>query len=118
MTNHTPTPWHVEICRQHGENFDTILIRGHGKQADAINEDNQTLACLTGRENAAANAAFIVRAVNSHQHLVEALKAIVAALTQPVQTSGLREPTTCDILRGDARFAVNTARQALNQAKL
>ena len=41
-----------------------------------------------------------------------ALRAVVAALTQPVQTPPSDAPTVA-ILRGDARFAVNIARAAL-----
>lgn len=112
MTTHTPLPWKAHGCAvyqaddwREGKNLGGQKIVGLEDDAYPTNQN-------------IANAELIVRAVNSHQALCDALKAVVAALTQPVQTSGLREPTTCDILRGDATFAVNTARQALNQAKL
>ena len=73
-TPHTPTPWNVETFRQYGEDFNSTLIRAHGFLADAMNEDNVTVACMTHMENGPANAAFIVRACNSHAALVAALK--------------------------------------------
>jgi len=55
-------------------------------------------------------------AIAALPELVEALKAITAALTQPVQTSDNDSPSTCYILRCDCQFAVKTASAALEKA--
>lgn len=66
----------------------------------------------------AANAAFIVRAVNAHDELVSALKAVAAGLKQPVQHTAVADDigslrAQVNILRGDCRFALETANRAL-----
>lgn len=50
--------------------------------------------------------------------LLEALQAIEAALTQPVQFTKIRNGASCDILRYDCAFAVKTARAAIQAATL
>ncbi len=69
--SHTPTPWSI------GQ-FDQVSIDGKGT-ADSI--------CVKGfslshSPEAKANAAFIVRAVNSHEELVQALVTVVHMLKQ------------------------------------
>lgn len=70
-TKHTPTPWHaVENSWSH-----TGIYAGHKEVAgldiyDEATEENQE----DHEALMAANAAFIVRAVNSHEQLVAALR--------------------------------------------
>lgn len=109
----TALPWHV---------VDTAIYhdfeRGESKGSVRI----ASLDChpdYVSRRRVAANAAFIVRAVNSHAELVEALKAVCAALTQPVQTVDLTDANRSRLagviqnMRGDCVFAVNAAQSAL-----
>lgn len=65
-TQHTPTPWHVESdieiwCDTGG----FVAMTMTAEQAVGTAEDY-------------ANAAFIVRAVNAHAALVEALEAVIS----------------------------------------
>ncbi len=77
-----------------------------------------TICSLVGCNNDAANA----RLIASAPELLAALKAIVAALSQPVQSTDISEADrsrlagVVQILRGDAFFAVNAARSAIAQA--
>lgn len=71
----TARPWTSEIFRQHGEYFNSVLIRAHGSDADALYEDNMTVAILTHQRDAEANAALIARAVNEHAALVAVAEA-------------------------------------------
>jgi len=57
------------------------------------------------------------RLIESAPDLLAALHAVVAALSQPVQSSGEASPGTCAILRGDAAFAVSAARAAIAKAE-
>lgn len=71
---HTATPWEAEPNGGRGG-----WIRGRSGEWSA-------LACGDDNTTAQANASFIVRAVNSHDALVEALKlaqAVLAALISP-----------------------------------
>ena len=79
---HTPGPWHVETFRQHGENFDSILVRAHGENADAFNEDNMTVAVMTHMRNGDANARLIAAA----PELLGTLKQLVFAITEDAAT--------------------------------
>jgi hypothetical protein len=63
MTQHTPTPWEIEAI-----SGDLVL---------AAVGDECVIAYLPPNPNRAANAAFIVRACNAHEQLVEALQAAV-----------------------------------------
>jgi hypothetical protein len=50
---------------------------------------------------------------SERDQLIQALHFVLAALNQPVQTSGIESPETCRILRGDALSAKEWARQTL-----
>lgn len=80
--SHTPTPLIAEICQQYGEEFNTVLLRGHGAKADALNEDNQTFARLTHCENAEANAARLVECWNTHDTLLKQRDALLEAMNE------------------------------------
>jgi len=97
MSNRTPTPWHFEELdrRPDGCGYlrcaaDNLEISHHGDMGRS-------------REENLANAAFIVKAVNSHDKLVEALKEI-AEVTRLYR---------CD----DPDFVVEIAREALRSIK-
>jgi len=64
MTEHTATPWEMDKAHPDG-----IAIYGEadGRQIALVNDDVDEVD---------ANAAFIVRAANSHAALVEALRAV------------------------------------------
>ena len=64
---HTPLPWKIGSTRADGYNFTTI-----------VNEKKAYIATVD-IENETENAAFIVRAVNNHYQLIEALEALVNA---------------------------------------
>ena len=68
MSKHTPTPWHVD-----GE-----CIYGTTQRGDYVRIADTTVADgdnLPDKE-ADANASFIVRAVNCHDEMLKALKAV------------------------------------------
>lgn len=74
-TEHTPTPWRIEAVARGAF---SILA---GNQPTAIAETyepNQSMRVWTGADDPRANAAFIVRAVNAHDALVEALSELLA----------------------------------------
>ena len=106
MTGATPRPWK--------RGWRLREISGDGRVVATIAPPSQHPA---SEARANADAALIVRAVNAHDELVAALRAIMAALDQPVQTSGLEDPGTCRILRGDAAHAWELARAALARIK-
>lgn len=73
MTEHTPTPWHLEIEKIGRDESQRIAI-SRGATLIAHYETDFVEYPETDEENA-ANAAFIVRAVNCHAELVAALEA-------------------------------------------
>lgn len=113
MPRHTPTPWG---CGPSGS-----VMREKYTQPFCIYESakpNLICGCFGdvagGADTARANAAFIVRAVNSHDGLMSALKdaqSILADLTNPAD--GLVLITT---LYARAREAELKARTAIAQA--
>lgn len=73
MEKHTPTPWKIE--NQKGKNLGGMIMQ----QPPYIVSQKGNAVCSMGGgsvfyENAEANAAFIIRAVNSHGELLAALK--------------------------------------------
>ena len=115
MTGATARPWRVGVDGDvfAGGHVVALIADADGDQMEAAN----VLSTNISKAEARANAALIVRAVNAHDKLVVALRAIMAALDQPVQTSGLEDPGTCRILRGDAAHAWKLARAALARIK-
>jgi hypothetical protein len=96
---HTPTPWKVRIEKGQGENKPRILIEG----ADAGNvalmksvrsSERNSYGALTqsyrSNETVEANAAYIVRAVNAHEELVEVVKLIQRLSFQKGNTELMR----------------------------
>ena len=75
--NHTPTPWHIGE-RDPYDNTLTVCAKGRHEFVEV------PVAAIRPRpfyaNNQEANAAFIVRAVNSHAALVEALTAAVVQM--------------------------------------
>lgn len=66
-TAHTPTPW---ACTDFAGPFDHQLITGEHGSIARVHAPNAN--------EGKANAAFIVQAVNAHEALVAALKAILS----------------------------------------
>ena len=97
----TPGPW--DSAETAGHNI-------HGQAAVYSEATGKDIAIVY---DGAANAKLIATA----PELAQALKAIIAALTQPVQTSSNQGFGTCTILRADAAFAVKTAQAALAKAE-
>ena len=84
---HTPTPWQVEPCIWPGYPF---RISGPG-ETDFGSAGMFSPALIFGdgthnRGTAAANAAFIVFACNSHAALVDAVQSMVNITTHPKAT--------------------------------
>ena len=114
MSGHTPTPW-----RGHDMETATLVGPDHLSIADC-NARNRLVA-----ENR-ANAALIVRAVNSHAALVEALRALTTAAEAHIKTNGetvLRrdgsQVQTIGMIQADHLIvaALAQARAALKQAE-
>ena len=103
-TKHTPTPWEVET----NPNI-KIYIRAGTKEICHMCEGD-----LYGRPD--VNAAFIVRACNSHDALVEALKALLDnADTPPEPNCSCHIYTPCSdcVVYGGIREAIDLAEGAL-----
>lgn len=90
MTKHTPTPWYYAPAMQTGltrpyEKFDIYHVTPPDRDNSyGINTGGRKvfLGMIRSRPSKSeteANAAFIVRAVNSHDALVEALEDIIHA---------------------------------------
>ena len=105
---HTPGPWYASDGSYHLGQREFIGI-GNG----AAHVGYASVTCAVRMAEAKANARLIAAA----PALLEALKQIVAALTQPVQFTHSSTPGTAEILRGDAIFAVKSARAALALAE-
>ncbi len=73
---HSPTPWNVGIEQDEARRFPTVAIRcdneKHGNGVVGFE-----IAEMSGRGgNQESDAAYIVRAVNAHEKLIEALNAV------------------------------------------
>ena len=111
---HTPTPW-VATYRKHvdewwigAKNTDAVLKLPISQMTCAIK-------AMSGnsQQEAAANAAFIVRACNAHAALVQALENIVDFFGSYVTT--LPDRNGKEML--DIDFSLDDARNALNLAE-
>jgi hypothetical protein len=76
MNEHTPTPW---MTHRAGEMLpdDWMIVADMGLTPNGIQQVSTVARALSIRqtpETTAANAAFIVKAVNNHEALVQALK--------------------------------------------
>lgn len=74
-TKHTPTPWAVDFRTDR----DIVQLPRGGDPENANDLNNDSLAIA----HTDADAAFIVRAVNAHDALVAALRALVDARDRP-----------------------------------
>jgi hypothetical protein len=84
MTAHTPTPWMTMPC---GEllPYDVMIVADLGKNSNgiqAISTVARALSIRQDKETTAANAAFIVEAVNSHASLKARIEELEGALTK------------------------------------
>ena len=98
-SKHTPGPWVASATKSKFGSWEVFTQQGRYSIFDGSAPHGQ----------AEANAKLAASA----PALLEALKQIVAALTQPVQFTGSTLPATVEILRGDALFAVKAARAAI-----
>lgn len=84
MTNHTPTPWNVRYY----DEFQNAPLDVLSSEGNCIaNVGRRSVNKTTGKvyepsAEAFANAAFIVKAVNCHQELVDAAKAVLDNLRE------------------------------------
>lgn len=78
---HTPTPWGINGTHKlfDEQDEDSLIIRADGMWVAVVTPDANDHVRL-GKEEVQANAEFIVRAVNSHEELLESLKACVAMM--------------------------------------
>jgi len=94
---HTPTPWHIKELTQDG-----YVVIGPLKREGAA---------LVLKENV-QDAAFIVRAVNAHEKLIESLRIAL----QIIENIGL-PGNFSDSMKKDWQNLVNIAKQAIAQAE-
>ena len=94
---HTPTPWQVH---ESSPSSPLQIIGNIDYNADGSQIDYDVIADMGGLDADDANAAFIVRAVNSHEALVEAATWAIAVISNP-----------------DAQETVNKLRAALKLAR-
>lgn len=103
---HTPLPWQV-IGSDPSEGFDCFWIKG--QPSPMLRGFTQEIGCINGSQLSAepsANAAFIVRACNSHYQLVDSLRAMQARECRSWCSEALNEHTRACV----------SARAALSQA--
>ena len=104
---HTPTPWHT-FPTNHDEDqheFDIYPVNGM-----CIAE----VGSAYGDEITAANAAFIIRAANSHEALVRALKSTLKShdvLADMMRSRGMW-PKSMDSATDEARATLTAAEDA------
>ena len=92
-TTHTPTPWH----------------QGPYYKGDVESREGRICECTPlSSPRAAANAEFIVRAVNAHDDLLAALKDVIAALQADAPGTPLNN-RKYDALGARARAAIAKA---------
>jgi hypothetical protein len=75
MTNRTPTPWAVDPDDRPGMEYNIHIV-------ESARPHHRVCFMASDGPNA-ENAAFIVRACNSHETLVKALREIVKAYENP-----------------------------------
>ena len=80
MTDHTPTPWAADPDWREGYSWNIHIV-------DAANPDMR-ICFMTSDGPAQANAELIVKAVNNHATLIEALKDLVFAVEAEVNEKG------------------------------
>jgi len=74
-TEHTPTPWQLRDEFEYGP---ALIVANVDYSADGTGIDCTTVvADMGGTQADAANAEFIVLAVNAHYAMVEALKGVI-----------------------------------------
>ena len=106
-SKHTPGPWAVE--HPYGE--PGIYVTGANPRL------SNPLICKLVDQARTPEGAANARLIAAAPELLVALKAIKASLNQPVQHTGIRNGASCDILRGDARTAVEFASAAIAKAE-
>lgn len=96
MSGHTPTPWRV-TRDERGE-----IIR-------AVDDTGRPIASMwLNGDDAEANAAFIVEAVNSHAALKARIEALEAALEPFAEIAKELEPMLADNYKNTMHWAVPT----------
>ncbi len=89
MAGHTPTPW-VAVRHEQDERF--WDVRDVATNCSIIDTDNSGCASDPSQDDVfftEANAAFIIRACNAHDSLVECLQAVVDELGEFLQPANL-----------------------------
>jgi hypothetical protein len=92
---HTPTPWQIGEYTPYTVEHGRRSICSTGGYSSNVNPER------VSAENI-ANAEFIVRACNSHERVVAALKAIIACEAYPGHIAREPYPATCMSIRCDA----------------
>lgn len=108
---HTPTPWAAEEGTIHHIGH-TVITAAHAGMTS--NTPLAKVSHLGDEESARADAAFIVRAVNSHDQLVEALEKIMGIAGCCVSQ---RIPSDDKIIADHIEEIYDNARAALSAAK-
>jgi len=84
VTEHTPTPWIV--THQTGSDFSFDIVSPQEPRGIIV---GSTGSCMDVNSRSGADAAFIVRAVNSHEALLEAAKRIIDSINEEQRNNGL-----------------------------
>lgn len=87
---HTPTPWHV--------NYHEIVAANHTRPCHMSTSLN-----MFAPGESEANAAFIVRAVNCHQELIDTLKDLAHYCHDQIDETGLQERVRQAIAKAEGK---------------
>lgn len=90
QVQHTPTPWSVEQPNEQTPNLWIVAAGNPGiAKIETCDYDDGKGHRITGEDQ--ANAAFIVKAANSHQALVNALQTIKHSMQQALKPENDRK---------------------------
>ena len=97
---HTELPWHVSLGNNnHIWAQDSVIAKCNPEQAEMYREKSI--------DEEEANAAFIVKAVNNHEKLIEALKLVRAVLDNGEWNDAYKEKVMVEV-----RKAISNAEEA------
>lgn len=95
MSNHTPTPWRLAEGLERGDRTRQFIWPDAETREEREDGSLYCIATVNAREHVEtmeANAAHIVRCVNAHGKLVEALDALIVGIGQESQWLATKTP--------------------------
>lgn len=106
-TQHTPTPWHILSIPDARELHPLVsLMSGEGRRE-----------CVVCNSCAPEDAHFIVRAVNSHERLIEACKDALENLTCLSNNCQIPPHRNCDCCACDSARVIQAALTAAEKGE-